>query len=204
MIALYTIIFLLSSVRFPDMMRIAFIFSFERSSPMIRKYKNLIPKVPASCFIFPTAEIIGSVELGEDVIVYPGTVVRAGYGKITIGNKTNLQENVTFHVETGYDIHVGAGVTIGHNAIIHGCTIHDNVLVGMGAIIQEGAVIEENCFIGAGAIVASSAPSRRRNMMKSAFPRRNIRNIRQNTKDRSRKMTAFCKKKPSFSFSKKP
>ena len=120
---------------------------------MIRKYKNLIPKVPASCFIFPTAEIIGSVELGEDVIVYPGTVVRAGYGKITIGNKTNLQENVTFHVETGYDIHVGAGVTIGHNAIIHGCTIHDNVLVGMGAIIQEGAVIEENCFIGAGAIV---------------------------------------------------
>ena len=59
---------------------------------MIRKYKNLIPKVPASCFIFPTAEIIGSVELGEDVIVYPGTVVRAGYGKITIGNKTNLQE----------------------------------------------------------------------------------------------------------------
>ena len=112
---------------------------------MIRKYKNLIPKVPASCFIFPTAEIIGSVELGEDVIVYPGTVVRAGYGKITIGDKTNLQENVTFHVETGYDIHVGAGVTIGHNAIIHGCTIHDNVLVGMGAIIQEGAVIEENC-----------------------------------------------------------
>ena len=108
---------------------------------MIRKYKNLIPKVPASCFIFPTAEIIGSVELGEDVIVYPGTVVRAGYGKITIGDKTNLQENVTFHVETGYDIHVGAGVTIGHNAIIHGCTIHDNVLVGMGAIIQEGAVI---------------------------------------------------------------
>ena len=59
---------------------------------MIRKYKNLIPKVPASCFVFPTAEIIGSVELGEDVIVYPGTVVRAGYGKITIGNKTNLQE----------------------------------------------------------------------------------------------------------------
>lgn len=188
---------------------------------MIRKYKNLIPKVPASCFIFPTAEIIGSVELGEDVIVYPGTVVRAGYGKITIGNKTNLQENVTFHVETGYDIHIGAGVTIGHNAIIHGCTIHDNVLVGMGAIIQEGASSRRTassaqaqssnavCASPRGtwrmaSPVASSAPSRRRNMMKSAFPRRNIRNIRQNTKDRSRKMTAFCKKKPSFSFSKNP
>ena len=160
---------------------------------MIRKYKNLIPKVPASCFIFPTAEIIGSVELGEDVIVYPGTVVRAGYGKITIGNKTNLQENVTFHVETGYDIHVGAGVTIGHNAIIHGCTIHDNaVCTSPGGTWRMASP------------VASSAPSRRRNMMKSAFPRRNIRNIRQNMKDRSGKMTDFCKKKPSFSFSKNP
>ena len=103
---------------------------------MIRKYKNLIPKVPESCFIFPTAEVIGSVDMGEDVIVYPGTVVRAGYGKITIGDKTNLQENVTFHVEVGYDIHVGSGVTIGHNSIIHGCTIHDNVLIGMGRLPQ--------------------------------------------------------------------
>ncbi len=120
---------------------------------MIRKYKNLIPNVPDSCFVFPTAEVIGSVECGENVIIYPGTVVRAGYGKITIGDNTNLQENVTFHVEVGYDISVGSGVTIGHNSIIHGCTIHDNVLIGMGAIIQEGAVIEENCFIGAGAVV---------------------------------------------------
>lgn len=120
---------------------------------MIRKYKNLIPQVPESCFIFPTAEVIGSVDLGEDVIIYPGTVVRAGYGKISIGDRTNLQENVTFHVEVGFDISVGAGVTIGHNAIIHGCTIQDNVLIGMGAIIQEGAVIEEDCFIGAGAVV---------------------------------------------------
>ena len=120
---------------------------------MIRKYKNFIPKVPDSCFVFPTAEVIGSVELGENVIIYPGTVVRAGYGKIKIGDNTNLQENTTFHVEVGYDINVGSGVTIGHNSIIHGCTIHDNVLIGMGAIFQEGAVIEENFFIGAGAVV---------------------------------------------------
>ncbi len=120
---------------------------------MIRKYKNLIPKIPASCFIFPTAEVIGSVELGEDVIIYPGTVVRAGYGKITIGEKTNLQENVTLHVERGFDIEIGSGVTVGHNAILHGCSIQDHVLIGMGAIIQEGAIIEENCFIGAGAVV---------------------------------------------------
>lgn len=120
---------------------------------MIRTYKNLVPKVPESCFVFPTAEVVGSVELGEDVIIYPGTVIRAGYGKITIGDRTNVQENATFHVECGFDISVGTGVTIGHNAIIHGCTIRDNVLVGMGAIIQEGAVVEENCFIGAGAVI---------------------------------------------------
>ena len=103
--------------------------------------------------VFPTAEVIGSVECGENVIIYPGTVVRAGYGRITIGDNTNLQENSTLHVEVGYDISIGSGVTIGHNSIIHGCTIHDNVLIGMGAIIQEGAVVEENCFIGAGAVV---------------------------------------------------
>ena len=120
---------------------------------MIRRYKNFVPKVPDSCFVFPTAEVIGSVECGENVIIYPSTVVRAGYGKITIGDNTNLQENTTLHVEVGYDISIGSGVTIGHNSIIHGCTIHDNVLIGMGAIIQEGAVVEENCFIGAGAVV---------------------------------------------------
>lgn len=188
---------------------------------MIRKYKNLIPKVPASCFIFPTAEIIGSVELGEDVIVYPGTVVRAGYGKITIGDKTNLQENVTFHVETGYDIHVGAGVTIG---ITPSSMAAPFMITSSSAWAQSFKRAQSSRRTASSAQaqssnavcasprgtwrmafpVASSAPSRRRNMMKSAFPRRNIRNIRQNTKDRSRKMTAFCKKKPSFSFSKNP
>lgn len=120
---------------------------------MIRKYKHFIPQIPASCFIFPTAEVIGSVDMGENVIVYPGTVIRAGYGKIRIDDNTNLQENTTVHVEAGYDVNIGSGVTIGHNSIIHGCTIQNNVLIGMGAIIQEGAVIEENCFIGAGAVV---------------------------------------------------
>lgn len=123
---------------------------------MIRPYKTLKPKIPDSCFVFPTAEIIGSVECKDHVIIYPGTVVRAEYGKITIGETSNLQENVTVHVEVGYDVSIGTGVTIGHNAIIHGCTICDHVLIGMGAIVQEGAVIGENCFIGAGAVVKRS------------------------------------------------
>ncbi|MBM6828721.1 gamma carbonic anhydrase family protein [Anaerotignum lactatifermentans] len=120
---------------------------------MIRKFKNHTPVVPDSCYVFPTATIIGDVTLGENVIVYPGTVIRGEHRSITIGDNTNLQENCTVHIEVGYDVHIGSGVTIGHNAIIHACTIHDNVLIGMGAIIQDGVVIGENCFIGAGALL---------------------------------------------------
>lgn len=120
---------------------------------MIRRFKQYTPHIPESCFVFPTAEIIGSVSCGENVLIYPGTVVRAEYGKITIGDCTTLQENVTGHIEVGFDLSIGSNVTVGHNAILHGCTIHDHVMIGMGAIVQEGAVIEENCFIGAGAVI---------------------------------------------------
>lgn len=143
---------------------------------MIRKFKNHMPRVPDSCYIFPTATIIGNVTLGENVIAYPGVVIRGEHQAITIGDNTNLQENSTVHIEVGYDVRIGSGVTIGHNAIIHACTIGDNVLVGMGAIVQDGAVIGENCFIGAGALI-------RRNMvvppgsMVYGFPARIVRPI---------------------------
>lgn len=143
---------------------------------MIRKFQNHTPQIPDSCYIFPTATIIGNVILGEKVIAYPGVVIRAEHQAITIGDYTNLQENCTVHIEAGYDVHIGSGVTIGHNAIIHACTICDNVLVGMGAIVQDGAVIGENSFIGAGALI-------RRNMivppgsMVYGFPARVVRPI---------------------------
>ena len=125
---------------------------------MIRKFQNHTPQIPDSCYIFPTATIIGNVILGENVIAYPGVVIRAEHHQVTIGDNTNLQENSTIHIEWDKDVHIGSGVTIGHNAIIHACTICDNVLVGMGAIVQDGAVIGENSFIGAGALI-------RRNMI---------------------------------------
>ena len=120
---------------------------------MIRKFKSFVPHITESCYIFPAATIIGNVTLGENIIVYPGVVIRAERQSIAIGDNTNIQENTTIHIETGYDVNIGSGVTIGHNAIVHGCTIQDNVLIGMGAIIQEGAVIGENSFIGAGALI---------------------------------------------------
>lgn len=120
---------------------------------MIRKFQNHTPQIPDSCYIFPTATIIGDVILGENVIVYPGVVIRGERHKVIIEDNTNLQENSTIHMEWDRDCIIGSGVTIGHNAIIHACTICDNVLVGMGAIIQDGAVIGENSFIGAGALI---------------------------------------------------
>ena len=120
---------------------------------MIRKFQNHTPQIPDSCYIFPTATIIGDVILGENVIAYPGVVIRGERHKVVIGDNTNLQENSTIHMEWDRDCIIGSGVTIGHNAIIHACTICDNVLVGMGAIVQDGAVIGENSFIGAGALI---------------------------------------------------
>ena len=143
---------------------------------MIRKFQNHTPQIPDSCYIFPTATIIGNVIMGENVIAYPGVVIRAEHHQVTIGDNTNLQENSTIHIEGDKDGHIGSGVTIGHNAIIHGCTICDNVLVGMGDIVQDGAVIGENSFIGAGALI-------RRNMivppgsMVYGFPARVVRPI---------------------------
>lgn len=120
---------------------------------MIRKFQNHIPRIPASCYVFSNATIIGNVILGENVIVYPGVVIRAERRCVTIGDNTNLQENSTIHIEWDQDVTIGKGVTIGHNAIIHACTICDDVLIGMGAIIQDGAVIGENSYIGAGALI---------------------------------------------------
>ncbi len=145
---------------------------------MIRKFKQHTPHIPDSCYIFPTATIIGDVTMGENVIAYPGVVIRAEHQSITIGSNTNFQENSTVHIEVGYDVHIGSGVTVGHNAIIHACTIKDNVLIGMGAIIQDGAVIHENCFIGAGALIRRGmvVPP---NSMVYGFPAKIVRPITQ-------------------------
>ena len=100
--------------------------------------------------VHPTAILEGDVELGDFVGISAYAVLRGDEGKIRIGNRTNIQEHCTLH---GPGVSVGNGVTIGHGAILHGCRIGDNVLVGMGAIIMDGAEIGDWCIIGAGAVV---------------------------------------------------
>lgn len=108
---------------------------------------------PGSIWIAPDASIIGNVSIGSDVGVWFGCVLRGDNEKIEIGARTNVQEHTIMHTDPGFPLTIGQGCTIGHRALLHGCTIGDNSLVGMGAIILNGARIGANSLVGAGALV---------------------------------------------------
>jgi carbonic anhydrase/acetyltransferase-like protein (isoleucine patch superfamily) len=116
---------------------------------------GLTPVLPPDgrYWIAPTATVIGKVTIGEGVGIWFGAVIRGDGEPIVIGADSNLQEHVVVHTDPGYPATIGQGCTIGHRAIVHGCTIGDNVLIGMGAIILNGARIGDNSLIGAGALV---------------------------------------------------
>jgi len=120
---------------------------------MIIKYDDTLPNIGEYCFVAPTCDIIGKVTLGYESSVWYGAVVRGDVESITIGERSNVQDNVTIHVANGFPTLIGDDVTIGHNAIVHGCTIGNRVLIGMGAIVLDGAVIEDDVVIGAGALI---------------------------------------------------
>lgn len=100
-------------------------------------------------YIAPNATVVGDVRLGRDVNIWYGAVLRGDSGAITVGEGTNIQDNCVIHDATT----IGAYCTIGHGAIVHGCTVGDNTLIGMGAIVLNGAVLGEGCLVGAGAVV---------------------------------------------------
>ena len=104
-------------------------------------------------WIAPDATVLGKVSLGRGVSIWFGAVLRGDNEAIAIGAGSNVQEHCVFHTDPGFPLTVGEGCTIGHGAILHGCTIGDNSLVGMGAIILNGARIGRNCLVGAGALV---------------------------------------------------
>ncbi len=121
---------------------------------MIASFRSLHPVIDPRAFVAASAVVIGDVVIGVEASLWFHAVVRGDVGAIRIGARTNLQDHVTVHVVGGrFGTTVGADVTVGHGAILHGCTIGDRVLVGMGAIVLDGAVIEDDCLIGAGALV---------------------------------------------------
>lgn len=114
------------------------------------------PHLGKNVYTAPGAVVRGDVAIGDNSSVWFHAVVRAEAGSAVIGEKTNIQDNCVLHVDHGADIQIGSQVTIGHGAIIHGCTVKDNTLIGMGAIIMNHAVIGENCIIGAGTLITQN------------------------------------------------
>ena len=126
----------------------------------IRSYQGKQPQIDAGVFVDPTAVVIGDVQLAEGVSIWPMAVVRGDMHFIRIGANTSVQDGAVLHIThaskfnpNGFPLQIGAEVTIGHKAILHGCTLGDRILVGMGAIIMDGAIIEDEVIIAAGALV---------------------------------------------------
>ena len=116
-------------------------------------YANHEPKIDPSVFIADSAAVIGDVEIGEGSSVWFGAVIRSDNNVIRIGKNVNVQDCVIIHEDLEDQVVIGDNVTIGHRALIHGCTIGSNVMIGMGAILLNGCVIGNNCIVAAGALV---------------------------------------------------
>lgn len=121
---------------------------------MIRTYNGLAPHIPASCYVDPSAQVIGDVVLGEQASIWMNAVVRGDVHSIRIGARSNVQDCAVLHgMRHLYPVHVGEGVSIGHNATVHGCVVEDNCLIGIGAIVLNNARIGEGSIIAAGAVI---------------------------------------------------
>lgn len=119
----------------------------------IEKFAEFSPKIHDTAFVAASADVIGRVTLHEQSSVWYQTTLRGDINEIVIGPRSNIQDNTVIHLADDYGCHVGELVTVGHSAILHACTVKDEVLVGMGAIVLDGAVIGERSIIGAGALV---------------------------------------------------
>lgn len=122
--------------------------------PIILPVEDKYPKFGNNCFIAPNATVVGNVLMGDDCSIWFNAVVRGDVNFIIMGNKVNVQDGACIHCTyQRFGTTIGNNVSIGHNAIVHGCTLHDNTLIGMGAIIMDGAVVNSNTIIAAGAVV---------------------------------------------------
>lgn len=124
---------------------------------MIKDLKDKMTKIHPDTFIAESADVIGDVVMDKGSSIWYSAVVRGDMNYINIGKHTNIQDNVTLHVDTNAPLKIGDYTTIGHNAVVHGCTVGNNCLIGMGAVILNGATIGDNCIIGAGAIITEGA-----------------------------------------------
>ncbi len=126
---------------------------------MIYPFQGAEPQIPKSSWVAPSADLIGRVILGEEVSVWYHCVLRGDYQEIRIGDQSNVQDGTVFHIVRGHDgaaglpVSIGNGVTIGHQAVIHACTVEDRCLIGMGATLLDGCRIGSDSIVGAGSLV---------------------------------------------------
>lgn len=121
---------------------------------MIWELDGVAPEIAPDAWVAPDAQLIGRIVLEEEASVWWAAVLRGDNEEIRIGRGSNVQDGCVFHTDPGFPLRIGADVTVGHKAILHGCTVGDGALIGMGATILNGAVIGEGALIGAGALVA--------------------------------------------------
>lgn len=129
---------------------------------MIMSFRSKSPKVDKTTYVANSVELIGNIEIGKNSSIWNGAVLRGDINYIKIGKNSNIQDNSVIHSTTNYPTIIGNNITIGHNAIIHGCKIGNNCLIGMGAIILKDVEIGDWCIIGAGSVVTehSRIPSK--------------------------------------------
>jgi len=122
--------------------------------PIIKPVNGISPQIPDDCYIAENATIVGDVQMGNQCSIWFNTVIRGDVHYIKMGNKVNVQDGAIIHATYKTSpTNIGDNVSIGHNAIVHGCSIHDNVLIGMGSIIMDDCIVESNSIIAAGAVV---------------------------------------------------
>lgn len=125
--------------------------------PIILPVHDKYPEIPSDCFVADNATIVGEVTMGSECSVWFNAVIRGDVHYIKIGNKVNIQDGAVIHATYQKSpTNIGNNVSIGHNAIVHGCTIQDNVLIGMGSIIMDDCIVESNSIIAAGAVVTKN------------------------------------------------
>lgn len=124
---------------------------------MIRKFRGISPRIAASAYIDPSAQLIGEVIVGERSSIWPNASLRGDMGPIIIGEETSIQDNCALHLDEGFPLTIGSRVTVGHSVTLHGCTIEDDALIGIGSTILNGARIGKGAVIAAGSLVPENA-----------------------------------------------
>jgi carbonic anhydrase/acetyltransferase-like protein (isoleucine patch superfamily) len=120
---------------------------------MIRKFRGIEPQVAASAYVDPSAQVIGEVIIGERSSIWPNASLRGDMGPIRIGEETSIQDNCALHLDEGFPLTIGDRVTVGHSVTLHGCTVEDDALIGIGSTILNGAKIGKGAVVAAGSLV---------------------------------------------------